>query len=334
MKLSLDFWMGSHRLSKDVTHFKPMTPKNRSILDKRLLSLKPYESITRKPRSVQDRGFFKAVEYRNLLLYYLRFALQGLLDHKYVKHFELLSAATYKLLKSEISESEINEAGAMLTKFCDDFEVLYGIDAVTMNVHMLRHISSITLQSGPMWCHSMFGFEKNIGVLTASVTNSTDIVETIAFNYCLSLNKNKAADVHTSMLKQKDAMVLETEKTALIEFGITPNEEDKFVLSHSIRMKNQNFKSVNSPITKSIDYCIQMCSGEIGCAIWYIQFEGKIHVLLEEYTIIEHVQHLMKIEKTGRLKVHLCEQIDCKLLFMTFGCFTIAAKEPNFYEVN
>lgn len=102
MRLLLDFWMDNHRLCKNSKRFKPMSQQNRNKLDQRLLALKPYENITRKPRSVQDRGRYKAIEYRNLLLYYLRYGLQGLLDDRKLKHFELLSAATYILLKYEV----------------------------------------------------------------------------------------------------------------------------------------------------------------------------------------------------------------------------------------
>lgn len=95
-----------------------------------MLALQPPEYITRKSRSVQDRGFYKASEYRNLLLYYLQFALRDLLDEFKIKHFQLLSAATYILLQSELYESEINEAGEMLTLFADRFEEIYGIQTI------------------------------------------------------------------------------------------------------------------------------------------------------------------------------------------------------------
>lgn len=65
----------------------------------------------------------------------------------------------------------------MLENFANQFENLYGKEAVTMNVHLVLHYASAVKQSGPMWCHSMFGFEKNIGVLSKGVTNSTDVIE-------------------------------------------------------------------------------------------------------------------------------------------------------------
>lgn len=127
-----------------------MTKKNRDKLDKRL-SLQPPEYINRKPRSVQERGFYKASEYRNLLLYFLPYALRGLLDESKVKHFQLLSAATYILLQSELNENEINQAGEMFTTFADRFEEMYGKETVTMNVHILRHYAETVKNCGPIW---------------------------------------------------------------------------------------------------------------------------------------------------------------------------------------
>lgn len=124
-KLLIDFWMGQHRLCKNSKYFKPLAPKSRDLLNKRLLSIKPCSYIVRKPRSLNDRAYFKAVEYRYYLLFYLRFALHGLLGHNELKHFELFSASVYILLKSKINKTELEEARVMLKRFADDFEKFF-----------------------------------------------------------------------------------------------------------------------------------------------------------------------------------------------------------------
>lgn len=116
----------------------------------------------------------------------MRFALQGLLEKKYLKHFEILSSAVYTLLKHSISQEEIDDAAEKLIKFADDFETLYGEEAVTMNVHMVRHYRECVTEVGPLWSYSMFGFEKNLGNLKKAVTNPTDALETISFDYCMA----------------------------------------------------------------------------------------------------------------------------------------------------
>lgn len=61
-----------------------MAEKNRYILNQRILSIRPPSFINRKPRSLQDKAYFKANEWRSFLLYYLRYSLVGLLPLKYV----------------------------------------------------------------------------------------------------------------------------------------------------------------------------------------------------------------------------------------------------------
>lgn len=335
MKLLLDFWMGSHRLCKNSRYFESMTPKNRNDLDRRLLALKPCAYITRKPRSIQERSFFKAIEYRNLLLYYLKFGLRGLLEDKYINHFELLSAATYILLKSTLNESEIDEAGEKLKVFADQFEILYGSEAVTMNIHLLRHYASAIKQNGPIWCHAMFGFEKNIGVLGKDVNNSTNVIETITFNYCVARENNKKMEIdHIHANKRKEAEIAEPERQILLEKGVVPLENGKFLVTDSIQIHKHTFKSIKSAPTQSIDHYVEMRDGVVGFSTMYIQYNDEFYILLEECEIIERFYHLIRIKSTGIVKAYSCRDINCKLLYMKFGSFEIVTKEPNLYEIN
>lgn len=329
MKLLLDLWMGTHRLCKNSRHFQPITPQNRNTLDKRLLAIKPCEHITRKPRSVQDRAFFKGIEYRNLLLFYLKFALRGLIDNRYIKHFELLSAATYVLLKPALSEREIEHAGNMMNTFSNQFEDLYGEEAVTMNIHLLRHYAINVRQSGPMWAHSMFGFEKNIGVLSKGVANSTDIVETISFNYCVAREKKTIVWPEPGATKTRQEEISEYEQEILREKGVLPIK-NKFVVSDSIKIKNQTFKSDKSKATNSIDRYMEMRDGLIGCATKYVKFKNDFYILFEEFDVTEEFYHLKRVKSTGKIKVYSCSDINAKLLYMKFGSFEIVTRSQIF----
>lgn len=80
-----------------------ITTKNKHILNQRITSIKPPSMISRNPRSLKDKEHFKANEWRSFLLYYLRYSLVGILNHCYIEHFQLLSAATYMLSKKKNS---------------------------------------------------------------------------------------------------------------------------------------------------------------------------------------------------------------------------------------
>lgn len=112
--------------------------------------------------------------------------MRNLLEKKYIDNFEKLSAATYILSSSEICENEIQFAEKLLEDFCNEFEELYGISAVTINVHLLRHYGDNVKKNGPLWCHSLFGFETNMGVLTKHSSGALNLLEQIAQKYIIS----------------------------------------------------------------------------------------------------------------------------------------------------
>lgn len=336
-KLLIDFWLGNHRLCAKSPYFKPLAPRDRNNLDKRLLLLKPCAYITRKPRSLKDRSYYKAVEYRYLLLFYLRFGLQGLLDHEKLKHFELLSASVYFLLQSEISKKEIEEAKYMLNKFATDFEKLYGREAVTMNIHLLRHVADAVVQCGPLWAYSMFGFEKNLGNLKKAVKNPTDALDSITFEYCMSRKENEDLKESISMTKNsrlKQSQLTSVENSELIGYGLIPSPNNGFEISHSCKINRDVYTSLKSPITKSIDYFLQINKSTIGCAQLYVKSDNIIYVLLKIYEVIDKHHHLNRIRATEQYNVFKCSEIDCKLIYMKFGTFEIIAKEPNFFETS
>lgn len=81
----IGLWMDSKN-SKQSFY---LDKRKRENLNQRILRIKPTSSITRKPKSLDDRKHFKANEFRSLLLFYLRYSLAGLLNMKYLNHFQL-----------------------------------------------------------------------------------------------------------------------------------------------------------------------------------------------------------------------------------------------------
>lgn len=294
MKLLPDFWMGSHRLCKKSPFFKPMSLNHRQCLNERLLTLKPYERITRKPTSILDRAFYKAVEYKQLLLFYLPVGLEGLIESRQLEHFKLLSAAVYKLLKNKISMTELDQAHEMLVKFADDFEIIYGLEAVTMNIHMVRHYKESVMNNGPLWASSMFAFEQNIGAITKSSKNiPTDDIEVMSMNYCLLREKNTEQTKGIQLMRGKLVEVPGTVAVELNNRNIMATD-NKFFAGDAVIYKNQHYKSSKSKETKSVDCFIELSDGEIGCAFIYIKHENQLYVVLERYEVIETVFHLKK----------------------------------------
>lgn len=119
----------------------------------------------------------------NCVWYYLRYSLVGLLETKIVKNFEMLSAGSYILCKENIARTDLRRACDLLIDFANEFEVIYGKGAVTMNKHLLRHYFEMIDNCGPLWAHSLFGFENQMGVLKGTVNGTTDYLEQISKSY-------------------------------------------------------------------------------------------------------------------------------------------------------
>lgn len=98
MKKILHLWLDSKN------HGQPyyIKKKNQDILNKRLMNLKTISEFSRKPRAITSFKEFKANELRELMIYYLRFALPGLIETKYIRHFHLFCSAMYMLMMENI----------------------------------------------------------------------------------------------------------------------------------------------------------------------------------------------------------------------------------------
>ena len=136
-----------------------------AAIDHRLLRIRPPACITRAPRSLTLRRYWKASEWRNWLHIYSVVCLNGVLASSYFKHFLLLVCAVEILTGTSISEEYLNSAENMLKTFLNDFASLYQLHNMTYNVHQLSHLTDTVRQWGPLWTTSAFPFESGNGLL-------------------------------------------------------------------------------------------------------------------------------------------------------------------------
>ncbi|KAH7980652.1 hypothetical protein HPB49_017958 [Dermacentor silvarum] len=158
-----EFWLDS---ANSQEPFYIGAPSTLAKLDKRLLSICPPHCFTRLPRSLADRCFWKASEWKNWLLYYSLPTVLGVLPPRFWRHVSMLAEAIFTLLKSEISPTDLQRAGHLLQSFVSRAASLYGTRFMTFNVHQLRHLTSSVEHLGPLWANSAFPFETGNGKLT------------------------------------------------------------------------------------------------------------------------------------------------------------------------
>lgn len=103
---------------------------------------------------------WKAVEFRNFLLYTGPIVLKYVLKQDIYIHFLTLHTAVTILIRQNLCQTElINFAEALLDHFVKSFEILYGKQYVSHNVHNLLHICSDVRTFGPLDNFSAFRFE-------------------------------------------------------------------------------------------------------------------------------------------------------------------------------
>jgi hypothetical protein len=133
--------------------------KHIPVIDSRLKRVMPPQEVTRVPRSITQRAFWKGSEWHWWLLLYSPVVLRGLLPQRYFKHLLLLVQGVYLLTKSSISSADLDKAAHCLSQFTQKFQVLYGKMHMTYNVHQLTHLVQAVIDWGPLPCYSSYIFE-------------------------------------------------------------------------------------------------------------------------------------------------------------------------------
>lgn len=182
---------------ESTNHDKPWYIGTKTeIIVKKLLAIKPPVELTRIPRSVKDRKFWKASEWRSFLLFYGLPVLCGLLCKKYWNHFFLLVFGLYTLLQEKVQHIQIDQAENALKKFVKGFEKLYGKENMTFNVHLMTHISLSVRNWGPLWATSTFSFESFHGTLLKFFNGTTNVDSQIVKRFLKWRDINNKANTY------------------------------------------------------------------------------------------------------------------------------------------
>lgn len=307
---------------------------NRQILIDRIKEIKRSSCITYRPKSLEQRSSFRAIELRNFLLYYVRFLFSGILPHIYVLHLELLSSATFILLKDVVTLEEIKQASKKLNTFCDQFEEYFEIDNVTMNVHLLRHIADCVINAGPIWANSMFGFEANHAVLKGYMHGATisQIAERYILKKCLPHENMQIGNARKIKEKFELYSPNEIEKYVLKKFGFVPNQTTGKIRIQKIadfkcaQIKSKLYK------TRTLDYFVKIKPSLIAAVHFFFTCREKKYAFVEIYQYVGKHSHLSQISTTGGFQIHLFENIEKLFLAFEICELMIITSPPNQFE--
>lgn len=141
------------------------------ILSARLNSLARYvPSVFRRPRGLEELGRWKAVEFRQFLMYTGSVVLKGIVRDDVYQHFQTLSVAICILCNPALSD-HFDFAGELLKYFVLQGPKLYGRAFLVYNVHSLLHLAEQAKRFGSLEEGSAFAFESFLGRLKTLVAS-------------------------------------------------------------------------------------------------------------------------------------------------------------------
>lgn len=159
-KTLMDYWFGD-KYGAEV--FNNMERKD--VVSHYLCAIIPPRCIERIPQSLSKIKFWKASEYQSFLFYYSLPILSLVIEQVYFNHFKLLYLGIILLCQDSISEADIALSQTLLDEIVQQFETLYDVSRMNYNLHILRHLTDIVRDLGPLWTSSCFKFEHFNGIL-------------------------------------------------------------------------------------------------------------------------------------------------------------------------
>lgn len=317
----------------------------RDLLNKRLISLKLCLFISRKPRSLLHLKLFKASEYRTLLLYCLPVCLNGILAPIYIEHLNLLSSALYKLLGKSITESDLADAKSKLNEFIQLYEKYFGESKMTLNAHLLTHISESVKALGPLWSFAMFGFESQNSTLAKYVHGKNNILKEIGLRYMMSKTmksvENKISAVGNAesdyvLFPRKKIRLSQDDSFVLQNQNISFSDQNGFTIFTRYKKRAEKYTSVEySRAKKTIDYFVKINDPIVkyGKILYFFVHDNTTFMMIEQFSTIamETVNHIYQLVP-GEKIVLSAQSIEQKMLYMEVDGKCYAVSPPNRIE--
>lgn len=240
MKKLLSLWFDSEFHDKNFSLRQFLCDIN-----KLLTSVCPIDHIPRIPRTLDDYSYWKASELKAFLLVYSLPILKNYMPEIYFDHHVLLVYAITLLSSTSISKAMIKNASSALSEYVKRYEILYGKNNMTNNIHLLLHLPKAVEQFGPLWTTSCYSFENLNGILKNYVHSSNRP----------ELQIHAAISIYLNLSNLKDKILVEnnyvTQFCSSIETRCK-NRRKLSLLRNNLFMVGARYKEKNLETVKNI----------------------------------------------------------------------------------
>lgn len=323
---------------------KILTAKDREKINLRLLQIQPAHDLNRLPESLDHKGKWKATQWKSWLLFWSIPVMFDLLPEENLEHYALLVRAIFTLSKTEITPREMKNCEIDLIKFVGKFQILYKMESMTFNVHLLLHAVDSVRKCGPLWAISTFVFERAIFSYKKMVNGPKGVEDQMAKNWLLN------SHIKSSQFQELLSPTVQTFCETIIS---TKKNTDKSVMNEEVRFfgkpKNVNYlkeeysrcwfqnhvlaTSSYCKGKKQSDCCVQLMNGDFGeiLSLYNCHENGnecKIRQIVVENLSIGSVvlPHIFKVVSEGVTELVSFTNIKCKATMArheTLACMCI-----------
>lgn len=186
----------------------------------RLVSVPNY--VGRLPINISSNyGGYTAAQWQSWITLYSPIVLKGTLPDQHYRCWLLFVRACSILTRRTISKNDVMTADLLLLNFCRQYELIYGKEACTPNIHLHNHLKDCLLDYGPshtFWCYS---FERFNGILGSFHTNrkavETQIMQKFVNAQNLLSDEHKANLTIMTTLKQQTTVDSSNEDESYFE---------------------------------------------------------------------------------------------------------------------
>ncbi|XP_036151203.1 uncharacterized protein LOC118648847 [Monomorium pharaonis] len=319
-------------------------------IEKRLLSITPTQDIHRLPRSRKEK--LKGAEVKTWILVYSLPCLEDILHDTALKHYSLLVRILYTLLKTTITEEELVQCEYDALKFVGYYQVYYGVESMTFNVHILLHVVQSVRQTGPLWNNSTFPFEGNIFQLKQLINGPNKIDQQIArkhlqqlhfktgnVNYSSNIIKNYCTDIFRH--KNLSTYFYCGEDVVFTGASYSKKIDGQYCRVFKKCIYNGKvFHSIKyTKVKRTNDTMIQLKSGHFGRIIDIIEKENKCYLALSKIVTFSEdpfiVTHIKKIrtEDFQNYKIVPITDVLSKIISVNINNLEFLCKLPNTFEI-
>lgn len=139
-------------------------------------------------RIAGDFSSFKADQWKSWCLIYSPFVLIDVLSKQKLKHWIGFVDACRLLLKSSLTQEDVEKAHALLLEFNSKVEQLYPTVFLTVNNHLHGHLKNTIEDFSVPHAYWLFGFERFNGVFSRFKTNNHNVELTFMRKYTEKVN--------------------------------------------------------------------------------------------------------------------------------------------------